>query len=132
MPYWSSCGQRGDHACGASTYAARVVALPISRYICLSIIAKDSASPLVYNFWPSNAVFNSRARGKRQTSTLKRRVGFAVVRSQVREGARQDGHGVRVVTIRVRQSGNGSYGGIKHTGMNGRNHRRQHARLCVG
>ena len=39
-----------------STYAARVVALPISRYICLSIIAKDSASPLVYNFWPNEMV----------------------------------------------------------------------------
>jgi hypothetical protein len=35
-----------------STNAARVVALPISLYICLSMTARDSLSPLVNKFWP--------------------------------------------------------------------------------
>ena len=56
-------GQRENDAGGVKTYAARVVALPISRYICLSIIAKDSTSPLVYSFWP-NAVVSTRSRRK--------------------------------------------------------------------
>ena len=97
----------------ASTYAARVVALPISRYICLSIIAKDSASPLVYNFWP-NGVLNSQPHGGRQADTLKRRVGFAVVRSQVCEGTRQDRHRVRVVTVHPVSPGGGVMEGQTH------------------
>ena len=39
--------------------------------------------------------------GKMGVSTLKRRVGFAVVGSQVGEGTRQNGHGVRIVTMRL-------------------------------
>lgn len=34
------------------TYAARVVALPISLYICLSMRASDALSPFVKIFWP--------------------------------------------------------------------------------
>ena len=52
MPCWGDSGKREMYARRLITYAARVVALPISRYICLSIIAKDSAFPPVYNFWP--------------------------------------------------------------------------------
>jgi len=122
--------QRQSHALGYSTHAARVVALPISRYICLSIIAKDSASPLVYNFWP-NEVFNSRPRRKMGASTLKRRVGFTVVRSQVSEGTRQNCHGVRIVTTCLSVLATKAMK-CEHTGRNGRTRQHRSAQPCVG
>lgn len=33
---------------------ARVIAFPMRRYICLSIVARDISSPLVYRRWPSS------------------------------------------------------------------------------
>jgi len=104
-------GQWQNHEPGCGTHAARVVAFPISRYTCLSIIANDSGSPLVYKFWP-NIVFSSQLHRKMEASTLKGRVGFAVIGPQVGKGTRQDGHGVRVVTTCVYQFSNGSLGRV--------------------